>query len=573
MLPFVLRVTSTLHVDLHTYEESADVYSGRSFHAVVAHSRIANESYEPLADWTTTMPPTRPMVHSPPDVQSWVDNIALDALSRPDHDGSLLHTSSDAHSDNNISAPSASRRSSDQSNHQVTQDDTTVTESAAQEPAASFHTPLSATSPSRSRSLHSTAANVVSGHRYSGSILSANDRSLPGLPASRDGSVGSKSTETNTHRICSSFEQLRRSQPIDPPNIPLPPGADLSLAHSFASSRETIGVESEHAVADSLEQLQHLHPASTLPESTQAASLDRPSTFIDAPQPPTPDRRDYWQKIEPLTHFMPHLTDIIPPKGRHRYAGKVACIDYRSDGYPQTRDEIDVFHFKSRSGRKRMARQLMGIETVDDPTVTSRVLLVEDLCPESIEMLGAVFNLDPEFFAEHLNKSGYESEDYGEVDATRWNTSHLGKDYVSLTWCRPVYQNPLLTKWLRAPRNLLNRGEGRTDGTSILTWRDAIFTAIGKRNPLAREHRLRVETNIFRQSWSLLAGSAGLDGELHVSDNTALNDMRSKLVPTAWQERASFSWIRDTDVPMGKTSVCGSCCHSRLLTLPRNCST
>lgn len=504
------------------------------------------------------MPPTRTMVHSPPDVQSWVDNIALDVPSRPDHDGPLLRTSSDAHSDNNISAPSASRRSSDQSNHHVSQDGTTNAESAAQKPAVSLHTPVSATSPSRSRSLHSTAANVGLGHRDSISGSFANARSLPGLPASRDSSAGSKPTDTNTNRNFSSFEQLRRSQPIDPPNIPLPSGADLSLAHSFASSRETIGVESVNAVTDSLEQIQHLHSALILPESTEAVSLDGPSTFVDAPRPPTPDRRDYWQRIEPLTYFMPHLTDIFPSKGRHRHAGKVACIDYRSDGYPQTRDEIDVVHFKSRSGRRRMARQLIDIGIVDDPTVTSRVLLVEDLCPETIEMLDTAFDLDPEFFAEHLNRSGYDAEDYGEVDAARWNTSHLGKDYVNLTWCRPVYQNPLLTKWLRAPRNLLNRGEGRTDGTSILTWRDAIFTAIGKRNPLAREHRLRVETNIFRQSWSLLAGSAGLDGQLHVSDNTALNDLRSKLVPTAWQERASFSWIRGTDVPMGETSVCGN---------------
>jgi hypothetical protein len=253
---------------------------------------------------------------------------------------------------------------------------------------------------------------------------------------------------------------------------------------------------------------------------------------------------------------MPHLKAIFPPKGRHRYSGKATCIDYFANGDSKTGIEIDMSYVRSRSGRELMADRLRELGVVEDPTVSSRIILVEDLCSESIEILGTTFGLDPEMFAEHLNRSGYDAEDYSETDAERWNTSHLAKDFVAMTWCRPVYQNPLLTDWLRAPRKLLNEDdEGQNDMSSV-TWRDPIFTIAGKRNRLAREHQLRVETNVFRPSWSLSAGSIGIDSQLRTVSHTPerpLDELRSTLVPAAWQERASFCCVQgDASIPLGK---------------------
>lgn len=232
---------------------------------------------------------------------------------------------------------------------------------------------------------------------------------------------------------------------------------------------------------------------------------------------------------------------------------------------------------RSRSGRKTAIRQLKDLRTVKDTSVRSRIILVEDLCSESIELLGTTFELDPEIFAEHLNRASYDDENYSEIDAERWNTAHLGKDFVAMTWCRPLYQNPQLTEWLRAPRKLLNKNLDRPDGMSSVTWRDPIFTAAGKRNRLASKHRLRVDTNIFRRSWSLSAGTAGLDDQLRLTTRKykkPLSELRPTLVPTAWQERASFCCIReDPDIPIGKRSECLTCRLCRPLNAARNSAT
>jgi hypothetical protein len=321
------------------------------------------------------------------------------------------------------------------------------------------------------------------------------------------------------------------------------------------------------AFDDSLEQLHNLHPlapsAVPLPTSDGSGSFNTTEPSIvasrnEASHVPDLDKRDYWQRIEPLKQFMPHLKAILPPKGRHRLTGKFTCVDYLSDGDSRADVTIDMNHARSQLGRETMTNRLKELRNVEDPSIRSRIILVEDLCSESMEILGTTFELDPEYFAEHLNRSGYEAEDYSETDAERWNTSHLGKNFVAMTWCRPLYLNPLLTDWLRAPRKLLNKDLDCLDGVSSVTWRDPIFTARGKRNRLAREHQLRVDTNIFRRSWSLSAGTAGLGDQLRATDRRSkkpLYELRSTLVPTAWQERASFCRIQeDPNVPIGKRS-------------------
>lgn len=122
-----------------------------------------------------------------------------------------------------------------------------------------------------------------------------------------------------------------------------------------------------------------------------------------------------------------------------------------------------------------MTARLKELRTVEYSSVRSKIILVEDLCSQSMEILGTTFELDPEFFVDHLNRSGYDAEDYSETDAKRWNTPHLGKHFIAVTWCRPVHQNPLLTNWLRAPRKLLNKILEGIDGMSSVTRRDPIF--------------------------------------------------------------------------------------------------
>lgn len=403
------------------------------------------------------------------------------------------------------------------------------------------------------------------------------------LPSSRSSSLNSVATVTNTRCVASSMEQLYQLQAVDPSKVPLPGDSELSLPQSHASSRGSAAVVgSVQAFGNSLEQFHNsrsLTPSAVhLPASNGSGSVKMTGTSIvashnNASHVPELDKRDYWQRIEPLKQFMPHMKGILPPKGRHRLTGRIICVDYLSNGNSRAGITIDMSHVRSQSSQETTTDQVKELRNIEDPSIRSRIILVEDLCSESMEILGTTFELDPEFFAEHLNRSGYEAEDYSETDAERWNTSHLGKDFIAMTWCRPVYQNPLLTDWLRAPRKLLNKDLHRPDGVSSVTWRDPIFTPGGKRNRLAREHQLRVDTNIFRRSWSLSAGTAGLGGQLRAAERRSkksLNELRSKLVPTAWQERASFCRVQnDPNIPIGKRSEF-LICRYRPLNATRN---
>ncbi|KAI5776663.1 hypothetical protein EDC01DRAFT_636508 [Geopyxis carbonaria] len=66
-----------------------------------------------------------------------------------------------------------------------------------------------------------------------------------------------------------------------------------------------------------------------------------------------------------------------------------------------------------------------------------RLIVVEDLDPLVIEMLGNRCKVDPGFFAEHLQWSGY-SDGYQYRPVREWNTSYVQKSYLSLEWRRPV---------------------------------------------------------------------------------------------------------------------------------------
>ena len=525
------------------------------------------------------MPRGRSPAQSPPDIQSWVDDIPLGALGQSYQSRESPSRSSGLNLQNNASTLSETRHGSDRTGATVHRTGTPVggTSLSPQSFSEPSRTPVDATTLSRSRSSQQSIA--VAGQERRIAVASSTDDSLLqletagippeaqlSLPSSHSGSLRSTTTVTATQRCLDSLEQLSRLQPIDPSNVSLPPDAEQSVSQFCKSSHgSAFSVGSAHVFANSLEQLHLLHPADPpsvpLPESNSSVSITRTESSVrqsssSSAQISTVDERDYWQKVEPLTRFMPHLKDIFPPKGRHRYAGKATCFDYLSDGSSRFGIEIDMSFVRSRSGREMMADRLKELKIVEDPTVRSRVILVEDLCSESIEILGSTFGLDPEMFAEHLNRSGYDGEDYGEADAERWNTSHLGKDFVAMTWCRPLYQNPLLTDWLRAPRKLLNEVEDSPDGMSSVTWRDPIFTIAGKRDRMAREHRLRVETNVFRRSWPLSAEAASLDSQRQATGrrlDRSLDELRPTLVPTAWQERATFCCVQgDANIPIGK---------------------
>ena len=301
--------------------------------------------------------------------------------------------------------------------------------------------------------------------------------------------------------------------------------------------------------------------------SRRANSAEAQSTSHDQPT--------YWDRVAPLAEYLSHLKTLNDDAGRYKDRGEITCIDYL-EGYedPTIRRR---FSPEDPGFRDRLHR--LATLSNDDNDVVTRFILVEDLSASVIEVLGSAFEIDPEFFAEHLNRAGFGDMDYDYPLPERWETRGLVKPYTSLKWYRPVRQNPTVTEWLRQPSTLLSRTVQQTKGhTEItpasITWLDAAYGAPGRPYDNRIEHRIQVATNIFRRSWTISTRPANRSLDVPVKhrwwrrdrnkDKTRTEvqssivvdagelDWSSTAIPTAWEEKASCFFYRAEAVPISK---------------------
>ncbi|KAF2119527.1 hypothetical protein BDV96DRAFT_642547 [Lophiotrema nucula] len=69
-------------------------------------------------------------------------------------------------------------------------------------------------------------------------------------------------------------------------------------------------------------------------------------------------------------------------------------------------------------------------------------ILVEDLCPQLVDMVGEVFRKPhPEIFAEHLHRSGHKADYAWEASSDQWVTAGFRKPFCSIRWYRPVFRH------------------------------------------------------------------------------------------------------------------------------------
>nr|POE72058.1 hypothetical protein CFP56_11934 [Quercus suber] len=317
-----------------------------------------------------------------------------------------------------------------------------------------------------------------------------------------------------------------------------------------------------------------------------------PSGF-NAPTRNQSDRQlpklNYWQRTAPLMDCLPHLQAIWPEYGRHKNTGSVTCIDYfEGRRRPKVHNKLSISEFGS---RRTFTESLEALRVTSKPGIATRVLLIEDLSAGLIESLGSVFELDPEFFAEHLNRSGYDGLDYADELPSRWETYGMPKAHASLKWYRPVHENPKITQWKKDPRSLLDRvgdnaskpsndmelsgflggpgiqrsstgtswrktpsrflenlrpgrsKSGWTNGTEAaeqrkvpgsITWSDPLYKTDGKRDKHAMRHQAVVSTNIFRRSLPLSTRPPG-------SKDTPVNVSRWRLGANAQSDTHAFA--------------------------------
>ena len=157
--------------------------------------------------------------------------------------------------------------------------------------------------------------------------------------------------------------------------------------------------------------------------------------------------------------------------------------------------------------------------------VETRLVVVEDLGPSMINLLGATFDLSPEFFEEHLHQSRYGGFNAPDMPPSNWRTSNLLKNYVSFAWYRP--------------------GESWTLGMDQEEWKELLnlnrvlkMTQCLDKSKQSKNvaHEFRTKTNIFRRSSEMSTDPAG-----------QLPDR----VPCGWEERATLCNVEVKGIQYG----------------------
>src|ERR1700712_1042440 len=150
----------------------------------------------------------------------------------------------------------------------------------------------------------------------------------------------------------------------------------------------------------------------------------------------TPEMIDYRDNLGQLVHYLPYLKVVLAKPRRMISVRDVICVDYMPDFTTQTTSiqNVHALHFH----RPREA--------------VSRVIILEDMDPYKVAMIGSAYGIGPKFFASHLRGSGYdvlEDEEESEQQGS-WTRYRSAKTHFSFNWLRPVLPSLSITSKERA---------------------------------------------------------------------------------------------------------------------------
>jgi hypothetical protein len=224
--------------------------------------------------------------------------------------------------------------------------------------------------------------------------------------------------------------------------------------------------------------------------------------------------RRYDERVQRLVDCMPHLKHLQLCSARMKLGGSITRFEYSTSIENPRSTSRKTFHADAWSGSasrtfaKKLAPKRSG-------PCHLRVLLVEDIPTDLMRVLGSQYEIDPEAFAAHLFRSGYDSLPcHADLSESRWSTAKIKKSYRSLSWYRPVRLESRVYTWLQTPETLTRL---QCDG---IKWSETSYERRGKALVERKtKHHVKLNTNTFRQSRPL--------------------STRPFSVPAIWEERAT----------------------------------
>ncbi|KAF2684034.1 hypothetical protein K458DRAFT_431647 [Lentithecium fluviatile CBS 122367] len=222
-----------------------------------------------------------------------------------------------------------------------------------------------------------------------------------------------------------------------------------------------------------------------------------------------PDVTAYRDQIVRLAARLPNLRNVATTRVRHHEIPRIIFYDRIGSVLSTVSRPYEPW----KTHKIPPSYQRFWTELRKTPTdCVQRIVLVEDLTPAFIDLLGATFKIPPQFFEDHLDRSGYDMMEGRIQKATAWQTRFTAKGHASLTWFRPVL--PLLDMTGQFRTNLIENLPHVTR---------CIFDGCD------RDILLNTRTNIWRHNL-----------ELSPEPGAQLD------FPMGWEERATI-WTRKYD--------------------------
>jgi len=246
-------------------------------------------------------------------------------------------------------------------------------------------------------------------------------------------------------------------------------------------------------------------------------SVLEPATEAIHIVPRLPKYLRYPSRMPALSEYFPQLRQVVSMGGRHNPA-RVTVLGYSGYNLCGIEDlSSELGDWKVLPSKLKEIRERLFAKTVG-PEIDTKLVIIEDVGPSMIGLFSTIFDISPEFFAEHLYRSGYSTSKEHDPAPQTWNTSGLGKNYISMEWYRPV------DRWRQEPdtelqRKLLLETAAELQGTYQVKVQSRNKT-VSKRVT----YTIKTTTNIFRPECAMSTDPDGFIAEIS---------------PAAWEERAT----------------------------------
>lgn len=151
-----------------------------------------------------------------------------------------------------------------------------------------------------------------------------------------------------------------------------------------------------------------------------------------------PTYSDYVKALCPRSPSLLNLFNFLSyPRGRH-HGCQVTALDFRESlQHPITRSIADIDYLPDELN-DTLSSKCRGDEMYHDHRLLGRILIIEDLTKDVVQLLGSTLDIDPLFFAMHLHSAQRTGMRQQTPDEATLPSRLLGHDYMNISYHRPI---------------------------------------------------------------------------------------------------------------------------------------